>query len=112
MEIDKNDDSKGFSEETVWMVWSKALVIALSDAPVWRKDECGAWINRADYRNKNSLYGWEIEHIIPNSQGGTNNISNLIPLQWENNVRRQDGSLECPVRASGTENIKRTNPES
>lgn len=98
-----------FSQDVVWQVWSKAYIITVSDAPVWRKDECGAWIQRTQYGNRNSPYGWEIDHIIPKSEGGTDDISNLRPLEWENNIRRQDGTLECPVTAEGTENVRRKN---
>lgn len=99
-----------FSEETIWQVWYKAYQITVSDAPIWRKDDCGAWIRRTDYNNKDSQYGWVIDYITPKSQGGIDDISNLRPLQWENLLRRSDGSLECPVTASGTENIRRENP--
>ena len=95
------------SDETIWQVWNKAFNITIADAPLWRKDECGAWIKRVDYGNRNSQYGWEIDHIIPVSKDGTDDITNLRPLQWENNVRRSDGSLECPVTASGTDNVKK-----
>ena len=96
------------SEEIIWSVWNKASAVTISEASLWRKDECGAWIKRSDYGNRNSQYGWEIDHIIPESQGGTEDIANLRPLQWENNVRRKDGSLECPITASSTENVRRT----
>jgi|SRR5437588_8315770 len=95
-----------FSEDIIWQVWGRAVVISVSDALVWRKDECGAWINRADYGNRDSQFGWEIGHIKSVSEGGTDDISNLRPLQWENNVRNHDG-VECAVIASGTENVRR-----
>jgi 5-methylcytosine-specific restriction endonuclease McrA len=37
-----------------------------------------------------SKYGWEIDHIKPVSKGGTDDLSNLQPLQWENNRRKGD----------------------
>jgi hypothetical protein len=96
-----------FSEEKIWQIWDKAYQITISDAPMWRKDECGAWIRRIDYENPGSQYGWVADYITPESEGGSDDISNLRPLQWENILRKKDGSLECPVIASGTENVKR-----
>jgi hypothetical protein len=105
--ISKSKLTDRFSEELVWNVWSKALVVSVSDALVWRKDDCGAWIVRGAYGNKDSQYGWEIDHIIPRSQDGTDDISNLRPLQWENVSHAKDKSLKCRVSAEGTENVKR-----
>ena len=95
-----------FPEDIVWQVWSAAYVTTITDALHWRKDECGAWIKRTDYNNEKSEYGWVIDHIVPESQGGTDDIANLRPLQWENVARKKDGSLECPVTSTGAENTR------
>lgn len=49
-------------------------------------------------------YGWEIDHIDPN---GGDNLSNLRPLQWKNNVTTGEGRLKCPVTAKGNENVEK-----
>jgi hypothetical protein len=31
-----------------------------------------------------SYFGWEIAYIVPPEKGGTDDLSNLQPLQWQN----------------------------
>ena len=95
------------TEETIQKVWEKGTAVAGNDSKVWRKDQCDAWIGRSYYGNRDSQYGWELDHIKPKSDGGGEEISNLRPLQWENNANRQDGRLSCPVTSSGVENASR-----
>jgi len=95
-----------FTEDTIQKVWEKGTVVPNNDPKVWRKDQCGAWIARNQYGNRNSQYGWEIDHIKPESEGGGNELSNLRPLQWENNASKQSGRLTCPVTASGKDNVR------
>jgi len=96
-----------FSDETVQKVWEKGTPDSYNDPNVFRKDECGAWIHRAAYGKRESRFGWEIDHIKPESEGGGDELSNLRPLHWENNASKQAGRLGCPVTASGTTNIRR-----
>ncbi len=59
----------------------------------FKKDQCGALIKKDAYGNRQSKYGWEIDHIKPQSEGGTDVLSNLRPLHWKNNVSRQANRL-------------------
>lgn len=93
-----------WSDEMIKNVWEKGQIVGGNAPEEWRKDECGAWIGWKFYGNRNSTYGWEIDHITPN---GPDTLSNLRPLQWENNVDKRDGRLKCNVTASGTSNQKR-----
>lgn len=87
-----------FSEIVIQAVWEKGVIVPGLDPRVRRKDQCGAWIDRnmhGDRSDQNNT-GWEIDHISP---GGSDDLSNLRPLQWYNNVTKSDGRLTCPVKA-------------
>lgn len=88
-----------FNDATVIAVWRKGNVVPGYDPNVTRKDKCGAWIRYSEYGNRKSQYGWEIDHINPN---GSDALSNLQPLQWENNVDKSDGRLKCNVTAKAS----------
>jgi 5-methylcytosine-specific restriction endonuclease McrA len=59
----------------------------------WCKDSCGALVRWQDYGNRESIYGWELDHIKPKSEGGEDIVSNLRVLHWKNNASRQAGRL-------------------
>jgi len=92
-----------FSKQVIDLVWEKAEVINGSDSRVKRKDKCGAWIARSAYGDHNSDFGWDVDHVIPESNNGGNHISNLQPLHWENNNSKSDGpdrpTQYCVVKA-------------
>ncbi len=90
---------KRFTEATIQAVWEKGRKITGKDPNVWRKDSCGATIKRDQYGNT-TLRGWEIDHKHPKSRGGSDNLRNLQPLQWENNRSKGDDYPEwtCKVR--------------
>jgi len=89
------------SDQLVRLVWTKAIIVPGRDSSKMRKDACGAWIHWEQYGNRNSQFGWEVDHIIATTRGGSDLIFNLRPLHWQNNARKSDGrSLVCPVTAS------------
>jgi hypothetical protein len=61
-------------------VWNRARHIAGQDPFLVRADDFGNEIHRAAYNNPYSRYGWEKQHILPKSLGGTDDIWNLRPL--------------------------------
>jgi len=85
-----NTDVSGepFSDAVIEAVWEKAR--AMGTSAILRVDAWGWTIVRQDYGNVRSRYGWEIDHVIPVSQGGTDDLNNLQPLQWENNRRKDE----------------------
>lgn len=94
-----------FTPEEIQKVWEKATVVANNNPDAWRKDQCGAWIGRDFYGDRQSEYGWECDHIKPESKGGEEILSNIRPLQWENNASRQNGRLTPAVTADGVHNV-------
>ena len=71
-------------ENLIKKVWEKAIRVDGFDSDTIRKDCCGALILKTEFGNRNSNFGWEIDHVYPLSQGGDDNIDNLRPMQWEN----------------------------
>jgi 5-methylcytosine-specific restriction endonuclease McrA len=59
-------------------------------------------MQRADYGNINSQYGWEIDHIVPVAKGGSDELYNLQPLQWQNNRHKGDDHPQwsCAIKAA------------
>ena len=49
-------------------------------------DDFGNPICEPDFGDRNSSCGWEVDHIVPRSAGGTDHLSNLRPLQWRKNA--------------------------
>ena len=63
-------------------IWEKAEKIDGQPADEWRRTHDGKKIRKDDYADSESEYGWELEYIIPVSQGGTDDINNLRPCYW------------------------------
>ena|SRR3990167_3358450 len=96
-----------FTQEQLKQIWFKAESAgAENDQKGFRKDKCEAWIKWSEYGNRNSQYGWEVDHIIPSENGGSDAISNLRALHWKNNASKSDGRLVCVVVSKGNANIE------
>jgi hypothetical protein len=89
-------DGRPFDEKTIEAVWHKGTPDPNYSS--FRKDKCGASMQRPRY-GKTEQWGWEIDHIKPVSHGGTDDLTNLQPLQWENNRHKGDDypSWSCKV---------------
>lgn len=85
---------KNAEEQLKLSVWEKAKIIYLEgrqyDPRIWRWDVFGNIIKFTDHGKIDSRFGWEIDHILPVSKGGTDIFSNLQPLYWQNNREKGD----------------------
>ena len=80
-----------FDEHTKMAVWNAAdMSDSLMHNHEYRQDVAGAYMKWSDYGNRDSDYGWEIDHIVPLSKGGTNDINNLQAMHWKNNLAKAD----------------------
>jgi hypothetical protein len=66
--------------------WGKCLVPPGYDGSIWRWDAFGSVICWSDYGSRSAEYGWEIDHIVAVSLGGSDHPSNLRALHWRNNA--------------------------
>ena len=96
-----------FSDQMVNQVWAKGMPVPGIDSNIWRKDFAGAWINRTCYGRTDNKYGWEIDHLLPEAKGGTDDLTNLNPLQWENNRAKGDNypEFQTSVTSNGNVNV-------
>lgn len=96
----------GYDREVIDRVWSYAQVVAGNDPAVWRKDESGAWIHRAEYGNRRSEFGWEIVEcgFLTRGQG----VAALRPMQWQNYLDFMVADRRrATVSADGLHNARR-----
>ena len=96
-----NTDQKDrfFDEATKQAVWQKGRAVTGYDSTQFRKDICGAWMEYREHGNVKSLLGWEIDHIQPKADNGSDELHNLQPLNWENNRHKADNfpNWSCKV---------------
>lgn len=86
---------KSTDERTKLAVWAKGKLVpdqgsSHYNPKEWRYDNFGSPMKYSQHGNTSSVHGWEIDHIKPVSKGGTDNLSNLQPLQWGNNRKKGD----------------------
>jgi len=91
MERARNTNKFGqqFKASIIEAVWGKARAVAGSNPDKFRKDACGAWMVKSSF-GKNSQFGWEVDHTLPVSKRGKDDLQNLQPLHWKNNEGKAD----------------------
>lgn len=70
-------------------VWEKAKPIRGKNSNLYRQDCFGNAIYKPAY-GRNSSMGWQVDHIHPQSKGGTNARRNLQALQTKANKRKSN----------------------
>lgn len=101
----RNKSAQGgaWTPQQITAVWQKGAVVPGYDARRFRKDRCGAWMEYDKHGdNAPGGNGWEIDHLKPVAKGGTDELGNLQPLQWENNRGKGDDwpNWSCTTKAS------------
>jgi 5-methylcytosine-specific restriction endonuclease McrA len=96
------------NKEMKEQIWEKATIVEGYDSNIYRKDACGAWIMKDKEGDRDHLFGWEIDHIFPLSLGGGDDIDNLRPLHWQNNLSKGDDfpRYKSSVTSNGSKNIE------
>lgn len=85
-----------FTDSTIEQVWEHGRVVAGYDPTQWRQDECGAWIQRDDYENERSEFGWWIVAVCT---GQPDTVSDLRPFHCRNGYDRANDRAHCMVSA-------------
>ena len=79
------------SKSATKKVWEKGAPVRGKSEETWRKDAYGNKIRHGSYGTMGE-YGWEIDHIKPQSKGGSDSLKNKQPLHWEENRAKADKS--------------------
>ncbi len=84
-----SDKGKEFGNEMIAKVWAKSIQNH-GHIQLEAFDSCGELMLWDEYGNRDSPYGWEIDHIVPREKGGKTVIENLQPLNWRTNEEKSD----------------------
>lgn len=101
------------TNDVIDKIWDKGIIVDGFNPARYRKDACGAWIDKEQYGNTESDFGWEIDHIVPMAlleQAGVPekmifDIRNLRPFNCRNN--RSKGKDYPVYHANVTSNGRR-----
>ena len=75
-------------------VWNSAKKIRGGNPSKIRQDSYGNKISYNSY-GKNTKMGWQIDHIKPQSRGGSHNIRNLQALNTKINITKGNSLIKA-----------------
>ena len=77
-----------YTEKDKKYIWLKSTkVIKGASHDLFALDYHDNEIHYFCYGNRNSSFGWEIDHIIPEALGGRTIFDNLRAIHWRTNAR-------------------------
>ncbi len=85
-------------EQLKILLWLLCKTIPFLDPEEWRLDNYGNIISWSEYGNRSHVFGWEIDHIIPVSKNGSNDLENLQALQWRENLMKGNKYPYKPIQ--------------
>ena len=77
-------------EELKRAAWARTGPVSTTQLNAWefRKDCLGNLVRFSDFGNRHSPFGWELDFIVPRSNGGPDNPDNLQALHWRATAAR------------------------
>ena len=95
-------------EEKRKKLWELMPTAEGKDCAKFRLDSCGALMEWDRYGDRQSDFGWEIDHVVPKSllteRGATENEiddeDNLRPMHWKNNDTKSADYPEYQAKVS------------
>ncbi len=96
--------------DTIQKIWNKGITVEGYNKDLYRQDFAGAWISRDAYGDRDSILGWEIDHVYPQSRGGGDELVNLRPMNWRNNLSKGDDypKYNADITSKDNVNIEKT----
>lgn len=92
-----NREGNAWTQQQINAVWQKGSTITGFPSEKYRADKCSHAMEYSEHGNRQSQYGWEIDHINPVANGGGDELWNLQPLFWGNNADKSDKlNWVCP----------------
>jgi hypothetical protein len=73
--------------------WARTTPVSGQNSWEFRKDARGNLIRYADFGNRHSPFGWELDYIVSRAFGGSGDPDNLQALHWKANAVRGETQL-------------------